>query len=345
MKYYIDFASKYGISCHSLTDVDGDSWYTSPLKTYPLPGPGTDVTKPNPKLKMDELLAYAKGKNVRIRLWVHWKALEPQLEEAFTQYEKWGIEGLMVDYMDRDDQEMVNFYHRVMESAARHKLTIEFHGAYKPTGLRRTYPNLVTTEAVLNLEFLKWLDRCMPQHNVNAAFTRMLAGPLDYHLGGFNSVTREKFIARKHHPMVMGTRAHILGMYVVYETYLQLLCDAPEAYIDQPGFDFLLNVPATWDETKVLNAKVGEYIIIARRSGKNWFIGGLNNDSPREIEIPLSFLKKGVYSLEQYIDAPDANEEPSHVEFAKKRASSGEVLRVRLARGGGLAISVKPAEK
>ncbi|MCY7350246.1 MAG: glycoside hydrolase family 97 catalytic domain-containing protein, partial [Cytophagaceae bacterium] len=141
MKYYIDFAAKYGISCHALTDVDGDSWYTSPLSTYPLPGPGTDVTKPNPRLRMDSLLAYANSKGVRLRLWVHWKALEPQLEAAFTTYEKWGIEGLMVDYMDRDDQEMVNFYHRVIESAARHKLSIEFHGAYKPTGLRRTYPN------------------------------------------------------------------------------------------------------------------------------------------------------------------------------------------------------------
>jgi alpha-glucosidase len=145
--------------------------------------------------------------------------------------------------------------------------------------------------------------------------------------------------------MVMGTRAHILGMYVVYETYLQLLCDAPEAYINQPGFDFLLNVPATWDETKVLNAKVGEYIVIARRSGNNWFIGGLNNDTAREVDIPLSFLKTGAYSLEQYTDAPDATEEPNHVDYAKKQVSSGGVLRVRLAGGGGLAMTVKPAKK
>ncbi len=340
MKYYIDFAAQYGISCHSLTDVDSDSWYTSPKDTYPLPGPGTDVTKPNPKLRMDELLAYAKSKNVKLRLWVHWKSLEPQLEEAFTLYEKWGIEGLMVDYMDRDDQEMVNFYHKVMESAARHKLTIQFHGAYKPTGLRRTYPNLVTTEAVLNLEFLKWSDRCTPQHNVNAAFTRMLAGPLDYHMGGFNSVSPEKFVARQNRPMVMGTRSHILAMYVVFETYLQMLCDAPEAYINKPGFSFITTVPSTWDETKVLNASVGDYLIIARRHGESWYVGALNNTEPRIVEYSLSFLPEGRYTVEKYADPDKKNADPNEVIMTNNEISSTELQQIKMAGGGGFVMKL-----
>lgn len=344
MKYYIDFASENGISCHSLTDVDSDSWYTSPKDTYPQPGEGTDVTKPNPALQMDKLLEYARSKNVRIRLWVHWKALAPKLEEAFALYEKWGIEGLMVDYMDRDDQEMVNFYHRVIESAARHKLTIQFHGAYKPTGLRRTYPNLVTTEGVLNLEFLKWSDRCTPQHNVNVAFTRMLAGPLDYHMGGFHSVTRKDFKPDFNHPVVMGTRCHIMGMYVVYETYLQLLCDTPEAYTGQPGFDFLLQIPATWDETKVLRAKPGEYIVIARRNGSDWYIGGLNNDTPRDMDISLDFLPDGEYTLEKYADAEDADIHPNHLVREQKTITAKDNIPIVMANGGGVAMRIYPAK-
>lgn len=339
-KYYIDFAAKYGIGCHSLTDVDGDSWYTSPLETYPKPGEGTDVTKPNPKLQMDKLLAYAREKNVRIRLWVHWKALEPKLEEAFALYEKWGIEGLMVDYMDRDDQEMVNFYHRVMESAARHKLHIQFHGAYKPTGLRRTYPNLVTTEGVLNLEFLKWSDKCTPQHNVNVAFTRMLAGPLDYHFGGFRSVLPENFKSDYDHPVVMGTRCHIMGMYVVFESYLQLLCDAPHHYIDQPGFEFLLQVPATWNETKVLSAVPGEYIVIARRSGSDWYVGALNNNTVREVEIPLDFLSSGHYILEEYTDCALTAQNPNELFFRKTQVNKEDCLRFKMAKGGGAAMRI-----
>ena len=342
MKYYIDFAADNGITCHSLTDVDGDSWYTSPKDTYPSPGAGTDVTRPNPALQLDKLLAYAHSRNVRIRLWVHWKALEPQLEEAFSLYEQWGIEGLMVDYMDRDDQEMVNFYHRVIESAARHKLTIQFHGAYKPTGLRRTYPNLVTTEGVLNLEFSKWSDRCTPQHNVNVAFTRMLAGPLDYHQGGFRSVTKAGFEPRFKNPVVMGTRCHILGMYVVYESYLQLLCDYPEAYINQPGFDFIRKVPTTWDEIKVLNAEIGEYIVIARRSGADWYIGALNNDTARDIEVAMDFLPDGEYLLEKYTDAADAETNPNHLDFEKTTVTNQTPIRIRLAGGGGTAIHLSP---
>jgi alpha-glucosidase len=348
MKYYIDFCAENNIEFHSLVEADRVDWYRhDPSPTGdPLlnPGPNADVTDPIPELQLERLLKYAKEKGVGIRVWVHWKALRKKLEEAFAQYEKWGIVGLMVDIMDRDDQEMVNFYHKVLKTAAKHHLKIQFHGAYKPTGLRKTYPNLVGREAVLNLEWIKWSDRCFPEHDLIVPFTRMLAGPLDYHLGGFRSVTKENFKPIHVSPNVMGTRCHHLAMYVVYESYLQLVCDYPSAYVNQPGFEFIKQVPTTWDDTKVINAKVGDYITIARRKGNDWYVGSMTDWSARAISIKLDFLLEGNYVAIIYSDAVDADKFPNKLIKEKYLVDSKDIIKCKMASGGGLVIRLSPFE-
>jgi alpha-glucosidase len=270
--------------------------------------------------------------------------LSEQLEEAFGQYEKWGVQGLMVDFLDRDDQEMVQFAERVLQSAARHHLQIQFHGVWKPTGLQRTYPNLLNHEGVLNLEYLKWGDECAPGHNVTVAFTRMLAGPMDYHLGGFRSVNRDQFKPTSIKPSVLGTRCHHLAMYVVYENPMPMVCDAPTAYEGQPGFEFLRQVPTTWDETRVLSGKVGNYIVVARRKGADWYVGAMTDWSPRVLEVPLSFLSRGRYSVETWADVADS-EDPNRLGFNKRTMNASEKLVLRLNGGGGQAIWIRPARE
>ncbi|MEO8399183.1 MAG: glycoside hydrolase family 97 catalytic domain-containing protein, partial [Ignavibacteriaceae bacterium] len=226
-KYYIDFCSENNIEYHSVIGYGGTAWYVNDGDSYDA-GPNADVTKPLPSLNMQEVCDYAKEKNVGIRVWVHWKALYPKLEEAFTQFEKWGIKGMMVDFMDRDDQEMVNIQIRILQEAAKHHLHIQFHGAYKPTGLSRTYPNEFTREGTLNYEQNKWNNIITADDDINIPFTRGLAGATDYHLGGFRAVPISKYKPQYTRPLVVGTRCHMLAMYVILEGYLQMVCDYPE---------------------------------------------------------------------------------------------------------------------
>ena len=289
MKHYIDFCAEHGIPYHSLDGLD-IAWYGGPIQPE---GP-TDVTRAAPSIDLPELLRHAKAKGVRLRLWMHWKALKPQIDEAFRTYEAWGIEGVMVDFMDRDDQEMVRFYHEMAEKAAKHHLTLTLHGAYKPTGMERTWPNVLTYEAVLNQEYNKWqppgVRGTPPEHNLDVAFVRMLAGPLDYHQGGMRSVLPEDYQFRDKAPPVQGTRGHQLAMYVVYQNHLPMLADSPSAYRGQPGLEFLTQVPTTWDETRVLHAEVGRCLVIARRKGDAWYLGGMTAAQGRELDLPLGFL-------------------------------------------------------
>ena len=198
---------------------------------------------------------------------------------------------MMIDFMDRDDQEMVNIQTEMLEKAAKHHLHVQFHGAYKPTGLHRTYPNELTREGTLNYETNKWDSLGLsPDHDINIPFTRMLAGSTDYHLGGFRAVSPDKFKAQYTKPLVLGTRCHMLAMYVVLENYLQMVCDYPAAYEGQEGFDFIKKIPTTWDETKVVEAKIGEYITIARRKENDWYVGTINDHSARTLSVPLNFF-------------------------------------------------------
>src|ERR1044072_8627122 len=252
-----------------------------------------DITKTVPEIDLPGLVAYARARGVGLILWIHWKLARDQMEKAFPYYERLGIKGVKIDFMDRDDQEMVAFYHRVLKKAAEHHLVVDLHGAYKPTGLVRTYPNYLSQEGVLGAEYNKWSARVTATHNVTLAFTRMLAGPLDYTPAGFRNVTPAEFKPRDKGPLVMTTRAHQLAMYVVYESPLQMVADSPSAYRGQPGSEFLRVVPASWDETRVLEGKIGEAIVVARRRGREWFVGAMTNEQPREIRVPLRFLGRG----------------------------------------------------
>lgn len=335
-KHYIDFCAKHGIEYHSLDGTDR-AWYGGPIAPE---GP-TDITKAVPEIDMPELLRYAKEKGVRLRLWMHWQALKPQLDEALPVYEKWGIEGIMVDFMDRDDQEMVNWYHEVAEKAARHKLTVTWHGAYKPTGMERTWPNVLSYEAALNQEYDKWSEQGTPPvHNLDIAFVRMLAGPLDYHQGGMRNQLPRDFKPRSAAPFVQGTRAHQLALYVVYQNHLPMLVDYPAAYESQPGLDFLAQVPANWDETRVLHAELGKALVIARRKGDTWWLGGLAGDEPQKLRLPLGFLGDGAFTAKLYLDAPQG---PATALAERAQAvSSTEVLEIELGAAGGFAGQVRP---
>ena len=226
---------------------------------------------------------------------------------------------MMVDFMDRDDQEMVNMQTEILQKAAAHHLHIQFHGAYKPTGLSRTYPNEFTREGTINYEVNKWDKRITPDHDINIVFTRMLAGSTDYHLGGFVQCPIQ-FKAQYTRPLMLGTRCHMLAMYVVLKIFA-MVCDYPAAYEGQPGFEFIKEVPTTWDETKVIDAKLGEYIIIARRKNNDWFVGTINNHKPRTIKVPFSFLNDGNYTAEIFSDAEDVSTEPNHLKKENKIVS------------------------
>jgi alpha-glucosidase len=272
---------------------------------------------------------------VGIRLWVHWKPLSEHLEEAFSLYEAWSVKGLMVDFLDRDDQEMIDFTERMLESAARHKLHIQIHGSSKYSGEQRTFPNLFNREGVLNLEYLKWSDLCTPQHSVNVAYTRALAGPVDFHLGGFRSVSRAEFQPRDRAPVVLGTRCHHLALYVVYENPMPMVADAPRAYEGQLGFDFIREFPTTWDETRFLVGEPGEYVVVARRKADAWHLAGITNWTPREIDVPLDFLPAGEFEARLYVDGSMDESQPNAIREQRQGVNAAAALRVSLAPGGG----------
>jgi alpha-glucosidase len=256
-------------------------------------------------------------------------------------YERWGAAGIKVDYMNRDDQEMVNYYEKVVSKAAEHHLTVDFHGAYKPTGLRRAYPNLLTREGVMGLEYSKWSERITPEYDVTIPFTRMLAGPMDFTPGGFRNAARGKFEARDIAPMTQGTRAHQLAMYVVYESPLVMVSDYPEAYEGQPGFEFIEKVPTVWDETKVLGGEPGRFVAMARRNGAGWYIGAMTNWDARALDLPLDFLGAGEYEATVFADGADAATVATSLDIKKRKVKAGDRLTLKLAPGGGAAVILK----
>lgn len=339
-QYYIDFCARNGLEYHSVVEYGLHQWYTDDGVGFQ-PGPHSDVTTPVPGLDMKEICDYGEEHGVGIRVWVHWAALYPKLDTAFAVFEKWGLKGMMVDFMDRDDQEMVNIQTEILQKAAQHHLHIQFHGAYKPTGETRTYPNEFTREGTLNYEVNKWDKRITPDHDLNIVFTRSLAGPTDYHLGGFRAVPDSLFRVQYTRPLMLGTRCHMLAMYVVLQSPLAMVCDYPEAYEGQPGFEFIKEVPTNWDETKVPAAEFREYVVIARKKENDWFAGAINNHEARKVNIPLDFLGEGTYNAEIYSDAEDVNAYPNHLNKERKQVSEKDTLSVQLAAGGGMAIHFK----
>ena len=346
-KYYIDFCAAHGIPYHTLDGYQDKAWYgggIDPGNTVP------DVTTGNPALDLPEVLRYAASKGVRIRAWMHWRALKPQLDTALARYERMGLEGIMVDFMDRDDQEMVAFYHEILAKAAAHHLTVIFHGAYKPTGLSRTWPNLMTVEAVMGLEYDKFEGArgVTPAHELLVPFTRMLAGPLDFHQGGFRYSSEAAFHTTYTGPRVIGTRARTLATYIVYEDYLPMLADAPSAYQGQPGFAFAVGTPTTWDETRVVHGTIGQVLAVARRKGRSWYVGTMTDGHARQVDIPLSFLGAGEYDVELYSDnlAPGAVAVPDSLRgepaFERRVVRAGSLIHARLAPAGGHAMRLSP---
>ena len=339
-QYYIDFCARNGIQSHTVVEYGLHQWYTDDGVGFQ-PGPHSDVTTPVPGLDMKEVCDYAHSKGVDVRVWVHFYALYPKLDKAFSEFEKWGLSGMMVDFMDRDDQEMVNMQEEILAKAAQHHLHIQFHGAFKPTGLSRTYPNEFTREGTRNYEVDKWDNEGIPpDHDITMPFTRGLAGATDYHLGGFRAVPQDKFRAQYTRPLMLGTRCHMLAMYVVLETNLGMVCDYPEAYEGQNGFEFIKQIPTTWDETKVLDASVNEYITIARRKGSDWYVGTITNHEARDVQIPLSFLKEGTYTADVYSDANDVNVEPNHLTKQTKTVNNQAVMKLHIAGGGGQVMRI-----
>jgi alpha-glucosidase len=341
MKYYIDFAARNKFEFMLIDAGWAAGFFSTPGQAAPSRR-RTDLTKSIPAIDMPMLVEYAKSKNVRLWLWAHFRDMNDQMDDAFGQYQKWGIAGVKIDFMDRSDQWMVNWYRTAAKKAAEHHLMLDFHGAFKPDGMRRTYPNVLTREGVMGAEYNKWSARVTPKHDVTLAFTRMLAGPMDYTPGGFDNATRENFVARNRAPMVMGTRAHHTALYVVFESELQMVSDSPDAYDGQKETEFLKAVPSSWDETRVLNGVPPKYITIARRRGGEWFVGSITDWDARELDVPLSFLGSGAYDAEIYADGPNAAAQPKDSVVEKRRVNAQTVLKLKLAPGGGSAIRLVP---
>jgi len=268
-----------------------------------------------------------------------------QMKEAFPLYEKWGVAGIKIDFVNRDDQQGIQFYYDTAREAAEHHLMVDFHGTRTPWGLERTYPNVLSYEGILGMEHNKVGRRDSPVDRSVFPFTRLLAGPMDYTPGGFDNATEDGFEARDVNPMVMGTRAQQLALYVIYQTPFQMVSDSPQAYTGQPAFQFIKDVPVSWDAIHVLNGRPGEYATIARRNGEEWYLGSMTNWTSRTLAIPLSFLGSGTYRAQIYEDASDAATNPKHVAIRSELVRSSETLTLHLAPGGGCAIRFLPEKK
>ncbi len=327
-EYYVDFASKYGIPYIILDD----GWYKL--------GNLLEVT---PDLNMQELLDYAKKKNVGIILWASWKTLDDQLIPALDQFEKWGIKGIKVDFMQRSDQIMIDYFYRVCREAAKRHMLVDFHGDQKPATMTRTWPNLINTEGVRGMEWSKWSWDSEPKHNVTLPFTRMFLGPMDYTPGAMRNATQKTFAPINAQPMALGTRCHQLAMYVVYEAPLQMLSDSPTNYLREPEImDFLGPVPTEWDETKVLDAKIAEYVLVARRNGSDWYIGAMTDWTPRDLEVDLSFLPDGKFAMDAYQDGVNADRFASDYKKTSAVVDKSSKVKIHLAPGGGWAARIHP---
>jgi alpha-glucosidase len=334
MKQFIQFAGEMGWPYQL---VDG-GWYPGTRTT------NADITKPVPAVDMDELLRFAAENKVRLWVWLYWTDVDQNdaYKEAFALYEKWGIAGVKIDFMDRDDQDMVNWYEKIARAGAEHHLMVNFHGAYKPTGMIRAWPNQITREGILGNEYNKWSRRVTAEHRVTLPFTRFLAGPGDFTPGGFLNRTPAQFQSGVTPTQVQSTRAGQLALFVCYDSPVMCVCDHPDNLRGQPGIDFLKIVPTVWDETLVLSGVVGDHLVMARRSGSDWFLGALNNDYTRVCNTRLDFLGPGKWKMRWWHDARDSSENPGHIQIEERTVTAGETLNLRLSSGGGAVIQFVP---
>ncbi len=303
------------------------------------------ITQPSAAVNVEELLGLAREKHVRLWLWLYWSAVDRNdaYKEAFALYEKWGIAGVKIDFMNRDDQEMVNWYEKITRAAAEHHLMVNFHGAFKPTGMIRTYPNQITREGILGNEYNRWSARVTPEHKTTLPFTRMLAGPGDFTPGGFLNKPLDQFKFNVRPTQVQGTRCAELALFVCLESPVINAADHPSHYRGQPGLDFLKIVPTVWDDTRVVDAAVGEHVVIVRRNEKRWFLGALTDRKPRDVLVKLDFLGPGSWTLRLWKDAPDSDQNGGHLATEQRVVQASDTLALRLASAGGAVASFEPA--
>ena len=363
-KYYIDFASENGIE-YILLD---EGWTKST----------TEIYEANPNIQIKELISYAKSKNVGVLLWVLWKPLNEDTEGLIKLYSSWGAVGVKVDFMQRNDQYMVQSYEEIAEIAAKYKFLVDYHGAFKPAGIERVWPNLLTYEGVMGNEQNKWNIRNFPysndpqavdpEHNLTIPFIRMAAGPLDYTPGGMTNVNlydykwdpsdkspfgfdssgnplkkSDNIAAIDTRPMVPGSRAHQVAMYTVFESPLQMMCESPTIYKkEQETVDFITQIPTTWDETVVLKAKLSDYIVIARRNGENWYLAAMTDWTPRNFEVDLSFLDENAnYNVQVYKDGINTDRNAMDYKFEKMILNNKSKINISMSRGGGFSAIFK----
>jgi alpha-glucosidase len=330
-KYYIDFASAYGLDYIILDE----GWSRTT----------TDVLHPKSDIDVAELVRYGTAKKVDIILWTLWNPLDKDLDNILDQFVQWGVKGIKVDFMARADQYMVNYYERIAQATAKRKLLVDFHGAYKPVGLNRKYPNVISYEGVRGLENNKWEASITPQHNVTLPFTRMTAGPMDYTPGATINASRENFRIVFTQPMSMGTRAHQTSMYVVYESPLQMLADNPSNYLRDTAFTrFISVIPTTWDTTIALEAKACEYLVLARKNNSKWYIGAMTNFASRDLKIPVNFLDNKKYNITILSDGINADRHASDYIITRQAIRNGDTINCKMERGGGWTAILSPEE-
>ena len=326
-KYYIDFAARFGFD-RIMMDA---GWSET-----------TDLFKINPEIDMDVISAYAKEKKISLSMWTLASTLDRQLIPALKQFKKWGVDFIMTDFMDRDDQKIVDFYHRIARACAAEKIMVMFHGAFKPAGFSRTWPNAVTREGVLGSEYNIWSDKATPDHDLLIPFIRMTAGPMDYEPGLLDNATRETFRPINQKVMSMGTRMHQAAMFVVYESPIQLFSGNPSQGLLEPEFMELLgSIPTTWDETIILGGKLGEYILTARKKDDNFYVAGMTNWQGRTVAVDFSFLDAGQYDAIVAVDGVNADRYPSDYIISKQIIDKTTKLPLAMANGGGFLITLK----
>ena len=323
-KYYIDFAKEFGFE-QVLMDA---GWSDN-----------NDLFKITPGIDMDSITTYAKSKGIKIGMWTLAMTLDRQLEPALDQFNKWGVDFIMTDFMDRDDQKMVSFYHKVAQACGRHHIMLMFHGAFKPAGFNRTYPHALTREAVLGSEYNMWSAKATPAHNLLLPFIRMTSGPLDYEPGLLSNGTKEAFRANPEHVMSMGTRTQQLAMFLVYDSPAQFFSGNPSQGKLEPDFMHLMgSLPTTWDTTIVLDAKVGNYIVTARKKGNNWYIGGMNDLTPRNLKFDLNFLDNRKYKATICEDGLNADRNAMDYHLYSTTLTAKDNISLKMAAGGGYVV-------
>jgi alpha-glucosidase len=331
-KYFIDFASANAIEYVILDE----GWTKST----------TEILDFNPDIDVPEVIRYAKEKNVEIILWVLWKPLDANLVQILETYKSWGVKGIKVDFIQRSDQYVVNSYEAIAKECARLELLVDFHGSFKPSGLRRAYPNVVNYEAVNGNENNKWSESVTPEHNVTTPFIRMAAGPMDYTPGAMRNSQAVNFKISHERPMSLGTRAHQVAMYIVYESPLQMLCESPSSYYkEQETVDFIAKIPTTWDETIVLHGQIGDYIAVARRKGDKWYIGAMTDWTSRKLGLDLSFLKEGNFQMEVYQDGLNAERFAEDYKIEVIEVNQNSKITAEMSAGGGWAAVISIQNK